>query len=141
MMFTISPLLALVALTTVPVSVFGRCAVIGGRARPKFIAQWRNTGLLNAQIEETFTGHAVVKAFGRQREVEERFRETNDELYEASFGAQFMSSLMQPVTMFLGNVQYVARRRGRRAAGRERARSPSATCRRSSSTRATSRCR
>ena len=63
--------------------------------------------MLNAQIEETFTGHAIVKAFGRQREVEQRFRETNDELYEASFGAQFMSSLMQPFTMFMGNVQYV----------------------------------
>ena len=66
-----------------------------------------STGLLNAQIEETFTGHAVVKAFGRQHEVEERFRKTNDELYESSFGAQFMSSLMQPFTMFMGNLQYV----------------------------------
>jgi ATP-binding cassette subfamily B protein len=106
MMFTISPLLAVVALTTVPVSVWSM-RIIAARARPKFISQWRNTGLLNAQIEETFTGHAIVKAFGRQREVEQRFRETNDELYEASFGAQFMSSLMQPATMFMGNVQYV----------------------------------
>jgi ATP-binding cassette subfamily B protein len=71
------------------------------------MSQWRSTGHLNAQIEETFTGHAIVKAFGRQREVEQRFRDTNDELFESSFGAQFMSSLMQPVTMFLGNVQYV----------------------------------
>jgi len=106
MMFTISPFLAVVALTTVPVSVWGMRAV-AKRARPKFISQWKHTGDLNAQIEETFTGHAVVKSFGRQREVEQRFRETNDELYEASFGAQFMSSLMQPWTMFLGNVQYV----------------------------------
>ena len=106
MMFTISPLLAVVALTTVPVSVFSM-RVIAARARPRFIAQWKNTGALNGQIEETFTGHAVVKAFGRQRDVERRFRATNDELYEASFGAQFMSSLMQPATMFLGNIQYV----------------------------------
>jgi ATP-binding cassette, subfamily B, multidrug efflux pump len=106
MMFTISPLLAVVALTTVPVSVWGMRA-IARRARPKFISQWKSTGLLNSQIEETFTGHAVVKAFGRQREVEQRFRETNDELYESSFGAQFMSSLMQPWTMFMGNLQYV----------------------------------
>jgi len=106
MMFTISPLLAAVALTTVPLSVWSM-RVIARRARPRFMSQWRNTGLLNAQIEETFTGHAVVKAFGRQREVEQRFRETNDELYEASFGAQFMSSLMQPATMFMGNIQYV----------------------------------
>jgi ATP-binding cassette subfamily B multidrug efflux pump len=106
MMFTISPLLAVVALTTVPLSVWGMRAV-ARRSRPKFISQWRSTGLLNAQIEETFTGHAVVKAFGRQREVEQRFRETNDELYDSSFGAQFMSSLMQPLTMFMGNIQYV----------------------------------
>jgi ATP-binding cassette, subfamily B, multidrug efflux pump len=106
MMFTISPLLAVVALTTVPLSVFAM-RIIAGRARPRFMAQWRNTGDLNAQIEETFTGHGIVKSFGRQREVEERFRDKNDELYEASFDAQFMSSLMQPVTMFLGNVQYV----------------------------------
>jgi ATP-binding cassette subfamily B protein len=106
LMFTISPLLAVVALTTVPVSVWGMRAV-AKRARPKFIAQWKHTGALNAQIEETFTGHAIVKSFGRQREVEQQFRDTNDELYEASFGAQFMSSLMQPWTMFLGNIQYV----------------------------------
>jgi ATP-binding cassette subfamily B multidrug efflux pump len=106
MMFTISPLLAGVALTTVPVSIYAMRR-IGARARPKFIAQWKNTGDLNAQVEETFTGHAVVKAYGRQHAVEQRFRETNDQLYEASFGAQFMSSLMQPATMFLGNLQYV----------------------------------
>jgi ATP-binding cassette subfamily B multidrug efflux pump len=106
MMFTISPLLAVVALSTVPVSIFGMRAV-ARRSRPKFISQWKSTGLLNSQIEETFTGHAVVKAFGRQREVEQRFRDTNDELYESSFGAQFMSSLMQPLTMFMGNIQYV----------------------------------
>jgi ATP-binding cassette subfamily B protein len=106
MMFTISPLLAGVALITVPVSVFSMRG-IASRARPRFIAQWRHTGSLNAQIEETFTGHSVVKAFGRQQEVEARFREKNDELYQASFGAQFMSSLMMPATMFLGNVQYV----------------------------------
>jgi ATP-binding cassette subfamily B protein len=106
MMFTISPLLAVVALTTVPVSIWSMKAV-GKRSRPKFIAQWKHTGSLNAQIEETFTGHAIVKAFGRQRDVDERFGATNDALYEASFGAQFMSSLMQPLTMFLGNIQYV----------------------------------
>ncbi len=106
MMFTISPILALVALTTVPISVFGMRKV-AARARPKYLRQWSSTGELNAQIEEAFTGHAVVKAFGRQRDVEQRFSGTNDVLYESSFGAQFMSSLMQPLTMFLGNVQYV----------------------------------
>ena len=106
MMIVISPLLAAVALTTVPASLLSM-RWIASRARPRFIAQWRGTGELNGHIEETFTGHAIVKAFGRQHEVEERFRRTNDALYEASFGAQFMSSLMQPATMFLGNLQYV----------------------------------
>ena len=106
MMFVISPLLAVVALTTVPLSVYGMKKV-AARARPKYLAQWGSTGTLNGQIEEAFTGHAVIKAFGRQKEVEARFRATNDSLYESSFGAQFMSSLMQPLTMFLGNVQYV----------------------------------
>jgi ATP-binding cassette subfamily B multidrug efflux pump len=106
MMFTISWVLALVALITVPLSVFGMKRV-AHEARPKYLAQWGSTGALNGQIEEAFTGHAVVKAFGRQHDVEERFRTTNDSLYESSFGAQFMSSLMQPLTFFLGNVQYV----------------------------------
>ena len=106
MMFTISPLLAAVALTTVPASVFAM-RNIAARARPRYITQWRTTGALNGIVEETFTGHAIVKAFGRQSDVEASFREKNDELFEASFGAQFMSSVMQPVTIFLGNVQYV----------------------------------
>ena len=92
MMFTISPLLALVALITVPVSVF-LMKLIGGKARPRFMAQWRHTGDLNAQAEEVFTGHTIVKSFGRQREAEERFRKDNDQLYEASFSAQFMANL------------------------------------------------
>jgi ATP-binding cassette subfamily B protein len=106
MMFSIDALLALVAMTTVPLSIWSMRA-IAKRARPRFIAQWQHTGALNAQIEETFTGHAIVKAFGRQHEVEDRFRETNDDLFRASFGAQFMSSLMQPATFFIGNLQYV----------------------------------
>src|SRR5882724_147415 len=82
MMFTISPLLAVVALTTVPLSVWSM-RLVARRSRPRFISQWKSTGILNAQIEETFTGHAVVKAFGRQREVEQRFRDTNDDLFES----------------------------------------------------------
>jgi ATP-binding cassette subfamily B protein len=106
MMFTISPVLAAVALTTVPVSILIMRA-IAARARPRFLAQWRHTGSVNAQAEEVFTGHAVVKSFGRQREVESRFREDNDRLYDASFGAQFTSSLIQPAMIFMGNIQFV----------------------------------
>ncbi len=106
MMFTISPTLALVALITVPISLW-LMKFIGGKARPRFMAQWRHTGDLNAQAEEVFTGHAIVKSFGRQREAEARFRADNDKLYEASFSAQFMANLIQPVTIFMGNIQYV----------------------------------
>ena len=120
MMFTISPLLAVVALTTVPVSVCGMR--VDRRAGPAqvHLAVEAAPATLNAQIEETFTGHAVVKAFGRQREVEQRFRETNDELYESSFGAQFMSSLMQPLDDVHGQRPVRDRRGRRRPAGRER---------------------
>ncbi len=107
MMITISPLLALVAIITIPVSLF-TIKRIAKLAQPRFIAQWRHTGVLNAQVEEAFTGHAVVKAFGRQHEVEERFKTTNDELYDASFGAQFASGAIQPAMMFIGNLNFVA---------------------------------
>ena len=106
MMFVISPLLAAVALITVPTSVW-LMKLIGGKARPRFMAQWRHTGSLNAQAEEVFTGHAIVKSFGRQRDVEERFRRDNDELYEASYTAQFTASLIQPMMVFMGNLQFV----------------------------------
>jgi ATP-binding cassette subfamily B protein len=106
MMFTISPLLALIALITVPASLW-LMKFIGGKARPRFMAQWRHTGNLNAQAEEVFTGHAIVKSFGRQREAEARFRADNDQLYEASFAAQFMANLIQPAMLFMGNIQYI----------------------------------
>ncbi|WP_051063352.1 ABC transporter ATP-binding protein [Ilumatobacter nonamiensis] len=106
MMFLISPLLALVALVTVPASIL-LIKVIGGRAGPRFVQQWRHTGAVNGQAEEVFTGHAIVKSFGQHRAVEKRFAEDNDELYEASYAAQFMSSLIQPTMMFMGNIQYV----------------------------------
>lgn len=105
MMLTISPWLTVVALVTVPVSIVAM-KQIGGRARPKYMAQWANTGDLNSQVEEAFTGHAIVKSFGRRREVAAEFEKTNDQLFEASFGAQFMVSLIQPAMIFLGNVQY-----------------------------------
>ena len=106
MMFVISPLMAAVALITVPLSVF-LMKYVGGRARPRFLAQWSHTGALNAQAEEVFTGHGVVKSFGRQREVERRFETENDALYTASFRAQFMASLIQPLMTFMGNIQYL----------------------------------
>lgn len=106
MMVSISPLLAGVVIVTVPTTLWAMRA-IARRARPRFIAQWAHTGALNAQVEEAFTGHAIVKAYGRQPAVEARFSATNDQLYEAGFRAQLISGSMAPVTMFLGNVQYV----------------------------------
>ncbi|HEX6346276.1 ABC transporter ATP-binding protein [Umezawaea sp.] len=106
MMFSISPLLALIALAVVPVSVFVTGA-IGKRSQKLFMQQWKHTGVLNAHIEESFTGHQVVKVFGRQKESEAEFQRRNDDLYEAALGAQFISGLIMPAMMFLSNLSYV----------------------------------
>jgi ATP-binding cassette subfamily B protein len=107
MMFTVSVVLALIALTVIPLTLL-TMSQIAKRSRAKFISQWRYTGQLNGLVEEAFTGHAIVKVFGRQQEVEERFKILNDELFDAANSAQFMSGAIQPATMFLGNLNYVA---------------------------------
>ena len=107
MMFVVSPLLAVVMLLTVPMSI-GIATQVAKRSQKMFVAQWANTGKLNGHIEEAFTGHELVKVFGRQREVEEVFRERNEDLFKASFGAQFISGLILPSMMFIGNLSYVA---------------------------------
>jgi len=106
MMVVISPLLALIAVVTVPVSVAvaGR---IGRLAQPQFVKQWATTGRLNGHIEEMYTGHSLVKVFGRQEEATSTFAEHNDALYAAGFRAQFLSGLIQPAMMFIGNINYV----------------------------------
>jgi ATP-binding cassette subfamily B protein len=106
MMFYVSWLLALVALVTVPLSFFVATRV-GKRSQPHFVQQWRTTGKLNAHIEEMYTGHNLVKVFGRQDESAAVFAEQNDELYEAGFRAQFNSGIMQPLMMFVSNLNYV----------------------------------
>ncbi|GAA4229333.1 ATP-binding cassette subfamily B protein [Streptosporangium album] len=107
MMFVISPLLALIALVTIPLSmvVTGQVAK---RSQKLFVAQWAGTGALNAHIEEAFTGHELVKVFGRRPEVEKVFQDRNEELFKASFGAQFISGIIMPTMMFIGNLNYVA---------------------------------
>ena len=107
MMFVISPVLALIAVVIIPASLL-TMRFITKRSKKRFVAQWLHTGSLNAQVEEAFTGHALVKVFGQQRAVEARFEAKNQELYEASFGAQFISGAIQPAMMFLGNLSYVA---------------------------------
>jgi ATP-binding cassette subfamily B protein len=106
MMFWISWILALIALVTIPVSVLAATR-IGKRAQPQFIQQWSTTGKLNGHIEEMFTGHSLVKVFGRQQEAMDVFAEHNNKLYNASFRAQFVSGLIQPTMMFIGNLNYV----------------------------------
>ncbi|MFK0168022.1 ABC transporter ATP-binding protein [Streptomyces sp. NPDC090306] len=105
-MFWVSWILALVALVTVPLS-FVVATRVGKRSQPHFVQQWRTTGKLNAHVEEMYTGHALVKVFGRQEESAAQFAEQNEALYEAGFKAQFNSGIMQPLMMFVSNLNYV----------------------------------
>jgi len=105
-MFWISPLLAVIALVTVPLSVW-IAATIAKRSRPQFIDQWAQTGQLNAHIEEMYTGHSLVTVFGRQQEAAEVFAERNEKLYQSSFKAQFISGTIQPALGFVSNVNYL----------------------------------
>jgi ATP-binding cassette subfamily B protein len=106
MMFWISPTLAIIALVTIPVTMV-LAGLVMKRSQTKFIDQWRRTGALNAQIEEAFTGHSLVKVYGRQAETQAGFEVENEELYKSSFGAQFLSGLIMPIMMFIGNLNYV----------------------------------
>ena len=106
MMFWVSPVLAIIALVTIPISI-GVTAAIGKRSQVHFIEQWKSTGEVNSIVEETFTGHGLVKVFGRSDEVGARFDAVNEKLRSASFGAQFISGLIMPMMMFVGNLNYV----------------------------------
>ncbi|YAL84720.1 ABC transporter ATP-binding protein [Dermacoccaceae bacterium W4C1] len=106
MMLTISPLLTLVALISIPLALLVTRQIMK-RSQGLFVRQWANTGKLNGQIEEVYTGHELVTVFGRRAEVSQRFSETNDELMEVSSRAQFISGLLMPIMMFMGNLAYV----------------------------------
>ena len=106
MMIYISPVLAVVALITVPVSAL-ITMTIAKRSQPQFVGQWKTTGQLNGHIEEAYTGHELVKVFGRTDETVETFRELNEKLYVSSFRAQFISGLIMPAMMFVANLNYV----------------------------------
>ncbi len=93
MMLTISPLLTLLTVVTVPLSLWVT-RTIARRSQRLFVAQWANTGRLNAHIEETYSGFTVVKTFGHRARAQEQFGEFNDDVYQASFGAQFFSGLV-----------------------------------------------
>jgi len=106
MMFSISWQLALVALVSLPLMavIFG---IIGPKSQKAFTIQWRKMGLLNARVEESFSGHALVKVFGRERDSHDKFKAENEELYQASFKAQFLSGMIMPGMMFIGNLSFV----------------------------------
>ncbi|SDW01938.1 ATP-binding cassette, subfamily B [Arthrobacter sp. cf158] len=106
MMFIVSWELALIALIALPLSGIV-AGVIGARSQKLFAAQWKNTGALNGQIEESFSGHDLVKVFGRDADMLQRFDEKNDELYKASFGAQFVSGVIFPAMNFVSYLSYV----------------------------------
>jgi ATP-binding cassette, subfamily B, multidrug efflux pump len=107
MMLTISPELALVSLLAVPAS-FAITILIIGRSQKLFVAQWASTGALNGHVEEMHTGHAIVKAFGRQNAAIAMFDAENERLYQASYKAQAISGVIQPAMNFIANLNYVA---------------------------------
>jgi ATP-binding cassette subfamily B multidrug efflux pump len=107
MMFWISPLLAVIALVTIPISVIVTM-LIAKRSQKQFAAQWERTGALNGHVEEMYSGHNIVKVFGRQNEAMAKFEVENGQLYKASFKAQFISGIIMPSMMFIGNLNYVA---------------------------------
>ena len=106
MMFIVSWQLALIALVALPLSGVA-AGIIGSRSQKLFAAQWKNTGQLNGQIEESFSGHDLVRVFGRDADILERFDERNEALYKASFGAQFVSGMIMPVMQFVSYLSYV----------------------------------
>jgi len=105
-MFVVSWELALIALVTVPASAVAM-RKIAKRAQPQFINQWKFTGKLNGHIEEMYTGHALVAAFGQREKALQTFTEQNEALFNASYRAQFISGTIQPVMMFVSNLNYV----------------------------------
>lgn len=107
MMFSISWKLALVALIMFPLMgvVFG---VIGPRSQKAFTHQWARTGKINSRVEESFSGHALVQVYGRTASVREAFAAENEELFQASLRAQFLSGIMMPIMLVIGNINYVA---------------------------------
>ena len=107
MMFWISPLLAVISLLVVPLS-FALTVLIARRSRTHFVAQWDWTGRLNGHVEEMYTGHDLVQVFGHRTQAVADFDELNEQMYQSSYRAQFVSGIIQPVMAFIGNLNYVA---------------------------------
>lgn len=106
MMLTISPLMTLIALVILPVSV-ALLSVIVRLSQKHFRTQQKYLGIINGQVEESFAGHLVIKAFNKEQDTVQTFHETNDVLYASAWKSQFLSGMMQPVMTFVGNLGYV----------------------------------
>ena len=107
MMLSINLAMTGITLVMLPVSLV-LIMVVVKLSQKHFRAQQEKLGEINGQVEETFSGHAIVRAFNQEQACEERFGETNDKLYESAWKSQFLSGLMQPVMNFVGNLGYVA---------------------------------
>lgn len=106
MMLSISPLLTLISIISLPLSIFAIRPILK-RSQKHFADQQRKLGQLNGHIEEIYTGHQVVKAFGYEKKASAQFTEVNEELYKAGSKAQFISGIIMPVMFFIGNLSYV----------------------------------
>ena len=107
MMMTISPLMTLIALVILPISAL-LISVVVKHSQKYFKAQQEYLGDINGTIEESYSGHTIIKAFNREKKVNEDFQETNAKLYSSAWKSQFLSGLMQPIMTFVGNLGYVA---------------------------------
>ena len=107
MMFWISPLLAVISLLVVPLSLV-LTLLIARRSRTHFVAQWEWTGRLNGHVEEMYTGHDLVQVFGHRERAVDDFDQLNEQMYQSSYRAQFISGIIQPTMAFVGNLNYVA---------------------------------
>ena len=107
MMLSISPLLTLIALFILPISI-SMIAFVMKKSQKYFRSQQEYLGEINGQVEENFTGHLVIKAYNKEEEVIRDFNKTNDHLYESAWKSQFLSGMMHPIMMFVGNLGYAA---------------------------------
>lgn len=106
MMLTISPLMTLICFVTIPLCLVGTRAIIS-RSQKYFREQWKELGELNGHVEEMYTGHQIVKAFGHERESINKFNSINERLYEVSWKSQFVSGIIMPLMNFINNIGYV----------------------------------
>src|SRR5690606_38070124 len=106
MMLSISPLMTLIAVLTIPLSIVAITS-IAKRSQRQFVRQQKELGMLNGHVEEMYTGHKVVKVFGREQKSLQQFDEINERLYDAGWKAQFISGVIMPIMSFIGNIGYV----------------------------------